>query len=110
MCELICKVDEVLQNIYKKINTDTNTHIVFKNIKHELIDYCRKNNITKKKKCKKRKIITNESSNSLIDVLKVNQIIEENKHKTQNDKDILIICYLMKKIISKNMLFNEKNN
>jgi len=97
-------MDGVLQNVYNNLNTNEHTSAFIKNIKHELVNFCRENDIIKKKH-KKRKvktpIINNEVSNSLIDILKVNQINEENKNKTRNDKDILTIFYLMKRIMQK---------
>jgi hypothetical protein len=101
MSELISK-NGVLQNIYNKINKNETTSAFLKNTKHELLDYCRKNNLMKN--CKKtltsnKSITSNNPSNSLIDNLKVNKIVKENKSKTQNDRDIFMIFYLIKKII-----------
>jgi viroplasmin and RNaseH domain-containing protein len=102
MSDLIYKIDGSLQNIYNNLNTNEHASDFLKNIKHELVDYCRKNNIIKKKS-KKRKgktqIINNEVNNSLIDISKVNQINEENKNKNKNDRDVLTIFYLIKKIM-----------
>jgi len=103
MSEIISKIDDVLQNVYNKINTNETTSVFLKNTKHELLDYCRKNNLIKKNYKKEKvntQIINNKPSNSLIDILKVNKIVKENKSKTQNDRDILTIFYLLKKIIN----------
>lgn len=99
MSELISK-NGVLQNIYNKINKNETTSAFLKNTKHELLDYCRKNNLIKN--CKKTltsNTSINNPTNSLIDNLKVNKIVKENKSKTQNDRDIFMIFYLIKKII-----------
>jgi len=104
MDELIYKVNDVLEDIYSELNNSEEINSYFKDIKHELIDYCRENDIIKnenKEENIKKQIINNESKNSLINFSKINQVVEENKSKTQNVKDIKIIFDLIDKIIEK---------
>ena len=106
MSELIYKFDGVLKNIQSKLNNNEHTRPFLKKIKNELLYYCIKNNIVKinnKKKIKKP-IISNDNVNSLIDVLKVNEVIE--KSKSPINQDMLIIFYLIKKIIKSSGLMS----